>query len=160
MSATLKEGDQAPDFTLKSQDGREVSLRETCKGKDVVLYFYPKDFTTGCTAEAKAFSANYDRILEMGADVLGVSSDAGETHSRFANECGVKFALLSDDGGRVRELYGVRSSMGLFPGRVTFVIDSEGVVRRIFSSQLNPKRHVDEAIKALETVRSKRHSEG
>ncbi len=117
--------------------------------KNVVLYFYPKDFTVGCTAEAKSFSENYDEILGLGAEVIGVSSDTGESHKGFADQCGVRFTLLSDPGGKARKAYGVQSSFGLIPGRVTFVIDREGIVRRVFSSQLSPRKHVAEAIKAL-----------
>lgn len=145
-------GDRAPDFTLESQEGRTVSLKEYEGTKNVVLYFYPKDFTMGCTAEAKTFSDNYDEVLGMGAEVLGVSSDSARTHGDFAAECKVKFPLLSDPGGRVRELYGVKSSLGLFPGRVTFVIDKKGVVRHMFSSQVRPKQHVAEAIQALKAI--------
>ena len=152
MSSRLKEGDRAPDFELVSQDGQGISLEGVRRGKDVVLYFYPKDFTMGCTTETREFSAAYDRLVGMGAEVIGISSDTEETHARFASECGAKFPLLSDSGGKVRELYGVRPSMGLVPGRVTFVIDREGVVRRIFSSQLNPRRHVEEAVKALNEI--------
>ena len=152
VSSRLKEGDRAPDFELVSQDGQGISLEGVRRGKDVVLYFYPKDFTMGCTTETREFSAAYDRLVGMGAEVIGISSDTEETHARFASECGARFPLLSDSGGKVRELYGVRPSMGLVPGRVTFVIDREGVVRRIFSSQLNPRRHVEEAVKALNEI--------
>ncbi len=152
MTERIKEGDRAPDFALQAQDGRVISLHDFVGSKNVVLYFYPKDFTMGCTAEAKAFSTNYDALTEMGAEVIGISSDSIESHSSFANECDVKFLLLSDKGGKVRGIYGVRSSLGLLPGRVTFVIDKSGVVRRIFSSQINPRRHVSEAIEALKAL--------
>ena len=117
-----------------------------------MVYFYPKDFTVGCTAEAKAFSDNYDEVLRMGAEVMGISSDKQDTHSRFAVSCHVRFPLLSDEGGRVRNAYGVKTAFGLVPGRVTFVIDKDGVVRRVFSSQLNPARHVSEAVEALKAI--------
>ncbi len=152
MSAILKEGDAAPDFTLPTQDGRELSLHDFRGAKNVVLYFYPKDFTMGCTAEAKRFSENYGMLHEMGAEVIGVSSDSVESHQGFAAECGVSFPLVSDGKGELRSLYGVKKSMGFAPGRVTFVIDKEGTVRRIFSSQLNPRRHVDEAIQTLKAL--------
>ncbi len=152
MVAKIKEGDRAPDFTLQAQDGREVSLHEYSGSKNVVLYFYPKDFTSGCTAEARKFSLNYDAVIGMDAEVIGISSDSSESHNNFATECNVKFPLLSDRGGKVREMYGVRATLGLIPGRVTFVIDKSGVVRRIFSSQINPTRHVSEAIEALKSL--------
>ncbi len=145
----VKEGEKAPDFSLKSQDGRVVSLREFQGSKNVVLYFYPKDFTMGCTAEAIEFSANYDAVRALDAEVIGVSSDTTESHEGFAVKCNVKYPLLSDEGGKVRSAYGAKASLGLVPGRVTYVIDKEGVVRKVFSSQIHPRRHVTEAIEAL-----------
>lgn len=114
-----------------------------------MLYFYPKDFTLGCTAEAKTFGARRGEIEELDAEVLAISSDSVESHGRFAMECDVGFRMLSDLGGRVRKTYGAESLFGLIPGRVTFVIDKKGVVRRVFSSQTEPKRHASEAIEAL-----------
>jgi thioredoxin-dependent peroxiredoxin len=148
----LREGDKAPGFSLPSQDGAVISLKNYLGKKNVVVYFYPKDFTMGCTAETKSFGAEYDKLVEMGAEVIGISSDSTSSHARFANDCGAKFPLLSDRGGDVRSLYGVQASLGLFPGRVTFVIDKEGVVRKVFSSQMNPKKHVEEATKALSAL--------
>ena len=149
MSRRVKEGDTAPDFTLEAQDGRTVSLHDYRGSKNVVVYFYPKDFTMGCTTEAKTFGSNYDQVKNLDAEVIGISSDPADSHSRFANECGVKFPLLSDRDGKVRALYGVKSSLGIFPGRVTFVIDRQGVVRSVFSSQTNPKGHVSKALEVL-----------
>lgn len=147
-----KVGDKAPDFSLPAQDGRIISLRDFAGLKNVVLYFYPKDFTMGCTTETKAFGVSYDGIISMGAEVIGISSDSAESHRGFAQECGAKFPLLTDDGGKVREAYGAKS-MGVMPGRVTFVIDKKGVVRHVFSSQLRPKQHITEAIEALRTIK-------
>jgi thioredoxin-dependent peroxiredoxin len=152
LSAKVKEGDRAPDFSLHSQDGSTISLHDYAGQRSVVLYFYPKDFTMGCTAEAKTFSANYDEVRKMGAEVIGISSDSTTTHESFASACEVRFPLLSDEGARVRELYGVKSSLGIIPGRVTFVIDKDGIIRRVFASQMNPKRHVSEAIEALKAI--------
>ncbi|MDV3278702.1 MAG: peroxiredoxin [Nitrososphaerales archaeon] len=148
----LKPGDKAPDFELEAQDGRRVALHEFIGAKNVVLYFYPKDFTRGCTAETRSFGENYGVLQELGAEVIGVSSDDIESHREFAGECGAKFPLLADEEGRVRGLYGVQSSLGLIPGRATFIIDKEGVVRRVFSSQLNPRRHIAEAVEALKSL--------
>jgi peroxiredoxin Q/BCP len=146
-----KVGDKAPDFTLPAQDGRTVSLHEFAGTKNVVLYFYPKDFTAGCTQETKGFGENYEGLLEMGAEVIGISSDSAESHSGFAKECGARFPLLADVGGKVRAEYGAKS-MGLIPDRVTFVIDKKGVVRHRFSSQLKPRQHIAEAIEALKAI--------
>ena len=152
MANRVSEGDVAPNFSLPAQDGRVVSLTDFLGKKNVVLYFYPKDFTIGCTAEARNFSENYEELMELNAEVVGVSSDTAESHSDFAEECHVKYPLLSDRGGRVREIYGIKSSFGLIPGRVTFVIGSDGIVRHVFSSQISPKRHVAEAIESLKKL--------
>lgn len=148
----MKEGDSAPDFELPAHDGRKISLHEFKGSKNIVLYFYPKDFTTGCTLETKAFGENYDEISKLRAEVLGISDDTSETHKEFALACNANFPLLADAGGKVREIYGVSKSFGLIPGRTTFVIDKEGVIRRVFSSQLNFRKHIDEAIKSLKAL--------
>ncbi len=150
--AEVKEGDKAPDFTLRAQDGRVVSLHDFLGAKNVVVYFYPKDFTMGCTAEAKKFSENYGSVRSMDAEVIGISSDTAQSHEHFAEECGVDFPLLSDEAGSVRRDYGVKASLGLVPGRVTFVIDKHGIIRHIYSSQTHPKRHVAEALEALKSM--------
>ncbi len=147
----VKVGDRAPDFTLPDQSGEVVSLKDFLGKRSIVLYFYPKDFTVGCTTE---FSERYEEFKKLGAEVIGVSSDTVESHESFASECNASFTLLSDEGERVRSLYGVESSLGLIPGRVTYVIDRSGIVRHIFASQLNPKKHVKEAIETLRTIAS------
>ncbi len=152
MKGKVKVGDRAPDFTLSNQSGQMVSLHDFAGRRNVVLYFYPKDFTTGCTAEAKTFSENYDQFTEVGAEVIGVSSDSVESHEGFASKCNVSFLLLSDRKGEVRKTYGVSASFGLIPGRVTYIIDKDGVIRHIFSSQLNPKKHVREALDVLKSL--------
>jgi peroxiredoxin Q/BCP len=146
-------GDTAPDFALPSQKGGVVSLKDLLAAKEVVLYFYPKDNTPGCTTEAKAFRDSYEAFKEMGAEVVGVSSDSVDSHVDFASRCDLPFTLLSDPGGKVRKLYGVPSTIGFLPGRVTYVIDSKGVVRHIFNSQFNAAKHVDEAIRVLKLIR-------
>jgi peroxiredoxin Q/BCP len=115
----------------------------------VVLYFYPKDDTPGCTKEACTFRDDYAEFEAAGAAVLGVSGDSSESHRRFAAKHRLPFPLLADPGGKVRRLYGVPATLGLLPGRVTFVIDGAGIVRHVFSSQLNPARHVAEALGVL-----------
>ena len=146
-------GDTAPDFTLPSQSGEEVSLSDFVgKKKAVVLYFYPKDDTPGCTREACSFREEHERFGDLEAEVVGVSSDSVRSHQRFVEKHGLPFVLLSDEGGEVRKLYGVPNTLGLFPGRVTYVIDEEGVVRHVFSSQLGVTRHVEQALEALEEI--------
>ncbi len=148
MSNRLKVGDSAPDFTLPSQTGELVSLKQLIGSKEIVLYFYPKDFTTGCTAEACAFRDSYEVFKERGAEVVGVSSDPADSHKGFASKHSLPFILLSDEGGKVRRLYGASSAFGI-PGRVTYIIDRKGTVRHIFSSQFSPKKHIDEALETL-----------
>ncbi len=139
----------APDFTLPSQAGELVSLKDFIGTKPVVLFFYPKDDTPGCTKQACAFRDDYEEFGKLDAEVIGISSDSVDSHRRFVSKHDLPFTLLSDEGGKVRKLYGVQNSFGLFPGRVTYVIDEEGMVRHIFSSQLGVERHVEEAIEAL-----------
>jgi thioredoxin-dependent peroxiredoxin len=142
-------GSKAPDFTLPSQSGDMVSLDHFKGKKPVVLFFYPKDDTPGCTRQACAFRDDYEEFGKLDAEVIGISSDSVQSHRSFAAKHALPFTLLSDEGGKVRKLYGVQKSFGLFPGRVTYVIDEESVVRHIFSSQLGVERHVEEAVEAL-----------
>ena len=117
--------------------------------RNVVLYFYPKDETTGCIKEACTFRDNYEELTKLGAEVIGVSGQSVESHVSFASHYGLPFILLSDEGNKIRELYGVPSSMGIIPGRVTYIIDKKGMVRHIFNSQTQAQKHVEEAKKAL-----------
>jgi thioredoxin-dependent peroxiredoxin len=145
----VKVGDKALEFTLPSQMGDDVMLSEFFGKKNVVLYFYPKDETTGCTKEACTFRDNYEELTKLGAEVIGVSGQSVESHKSFASHHGLPFILLSDEGNKVRELYGVPSSMGIIPGRVTYIIDKKGMVRHIFNSQTQAQKHVEEAKKTL-----------
>jgi len=146
----VRVGDQAPNFTLPSQSGEFVSLHDL-RGKNVVLYFYPKDNTPGCTAQACAFRDQYEVFTHAGAEVIGVSSDSEESHQQFAAQYHLPFTLLSDVSGKVRKRYGA-TTMGLLPGRVTYVIDKDGVVRHMFSSAFNAQQHITEAVQALQKV--------
>lgn len=152
MTDAVKVGDRAPDFALKSQFGDFVRLSDFLGKKPVVLYFYPKDFTTGCTREACAFRDSYEAFKDAGAEVIGVSTATQEKHGEFAAAYKLPFKLLADEAGKVRQLYGVPSSLGLIPGRVTYIIDKSGVVRHVFNSQLNPEKHVEEALRVLKTL--------
>lgn len=150
----VKVGEAAPDFKLPSNSGGEVSLSEFKGKKSVVLYFYPKDETLGCTREACAFRDSYEAFKGQGAEVLGVSSDSVDSHKSFAEHHGLSFPLLSDPGGKVRKAYGVPSTLGFLPGRVTYIIDEEGIVRHVFDSQIHPERHIAEALKGLQKGKS------
>lgn len=145
----MKEGDPAPDFSLEAQDGKIISLKDYAGSKNLIIYFYPKDFTMGCTVETKTFSANYEEVRRLGSEVIGISSDPVESHGRFAKECHAEFPLVSDEGGKVRKAFGVKPTLGFLPGRVTFVIDKQGFVRNVFSSQTNPKGHISNALEVL-----------
>lgn len=152
--ASVKVGDQAPDFTLPTQDGKTVRLQDFRGQKAVVLYFYPKDETPGCTAEACAFRDSYEDFKDAGAEVIGVSSDSAESHQQFAAHHHLPFILASDSDGALRKLYGVAeedTKFGLLPGRVTYVIDKQGVVRLVFSSMFSPDKHISEALHILQS---------
>lgn len=149
---TVKVGEKAPDFTLPSQMGDNVTISEFLGKKNVVLYFYPKDETAGCTKEACTFRDNYEQLTSLGAEVLGVSGQSVESHKSFATHYGLPFILLADVDNKVRELYGVPSTMGIIPGRVTYIINKKGIVRHIFVSQTQAQRHVEEAKKTLTEI--------
>jgi peroxiredoxin Q/BCP len=145
---TVSEGTHAPDFTLQDQDGAELTL-SSMRGGWVVVYFYPKDDTPGCTAESCSFRDSHEAFTDAGAKVIGISSDSVESHRAFADKHRLPFTLLADTGGAVRKEWGVGRTLGVIPGRVTYVIDPDGVVRRRFSSQFSPKKHIDEALAVI-----------
>lgn len=145
----IKVGDTAPDFTLQSQAGESVTLSSFKGQKAVVLYFYPKDDTPGCTTESCTFRDSFQDFQELGAEVIGISSDSPDSHQAFASKYSLPFTLVSDTGSSVRKAYGVPTTLGLLPGRVTYVVDQTGTVRHMFNSQFNPKKHVDEALAVL-----------
>jgi peroxiredoxin Q/BCP len=147
-------GQRAPDFTLPAGDGRSVSLADFRGKKVVVLFFYPKDETPGCTREACEFRDSFDAFSEVGAEVIGVSDDDVESHKKFAANHRLPMTLLSDGGGKVREKFGVKAFLGIVPDRVTFVIDREGVVRHVFAARLRFGKHVDEALGVVKTLAS------
>ena len=142
-------GSPAPDFELPDQNGNAVRLSQFRGKSPVVLYFYPKDDTKGCTIEACAFRDDTPQFEAKGAVVIGVSDDSTQSHGKFAAKYNLGFILLSDKGGKVRKLYGVKKVLGIIPGRVTFVIDREGIVRHVFSSSIDFAGHVREALAAL-----------
>ncbi len=118
----------------------------------MVVYFYPKDFTRGCTAEACTFRDSYEAFKNLGAEVIGISGDNQSSHQAFAKQHRLPFILLSDTDGSVRKAYGVKKSLGLLAGRVSFVIDKKGIVRHVFSSQVRATSHVEEALNVLRSL--------
>ena len=148
----LTAGSKAPDFTLNSQHGAPVSLADFRGKKNVVVYFYPKDDTPGCTKESCAFRDHYTAFSDVGAEVIGISSDSEASHKAFAEKHRLPFLLLSDAGGKVRDAFRVPPTLGFLPGRVTYVIDKQGVIRHAFNSQMNATKHVDEALSMLKKL--------
>lgn len=148
----LEIGSAAPGFHLKTSGGEYVSLEDFHEKKNVVVYFYPKDFTRGCTAEACEFRDSYEEFKNLGAEVIGISGDSQQSHEAFATEHKLPFILLSDPDGSVRRSYDVKKSFGLIPGRVSFVIDKNGIVRHMFSSQSRATAHVSEALAVLKSL--------
>lgn len=145
--AKISAGDAAPDFDLPTADGT-VTLAQH-RGSWVVLYFYPADDTPGCTVEACTFRDAYEDFTDAGAVVIGVSGDPVDKHRAFAAKHDLPFTLAADSDGALRRTYGVAKTMGILPGRVTYVIDPEGVVREVFSSQFRVKQHTQRALEVI-----------
>lgn len=149
---SLKVGRTVPDFELRDTNGQPVRLSALLQHRVVVLFFYPKDGSPVCSAEACSFRDAYQAFVEAGAEVVGISSDSVESHDRFSARHRLPFVLLSDDGGAVRKLYGVPATLGIMPGRVTYVIDRRGVLRHTFSAQFAAQKHVDEALRIVRSL--------
>jgi peroxiredoxin Q/BCP len=148
----VRAGDRAPEFSLPDQDGNPVTLSAVLADRSVVLYFYPRDETLGCTIEACKFRDEHQLFRDAGAEVLGVSDDSVDSHRGFAQHRQLPFRLLSDAGGAVRERYGVGRLLGVLAGRKTFVIDRHGVVRYVFSSRIAMHKHVSEALRIVRAL--------
>jgi thioredoxin-dependent peroxiredoxin len=158
MARGIQAGDKAPDFTLPSQADEPVRLNDRLGERIIVLYFYPRDETRGCTAEACAFRDSHEVFAEAGAEVIGVSSDSVDRHAAFADHHKLPFTLLSDKDGQVRKSYGVPAALGLLPGRVTYVIDRTGTVRHVFNSMTNIGRHVNDALDVVKKLQAEREA--
>jgi len=145
----LRVGDKAPDFTLLDEEGRTVRLSDF-RGKNIVLFFYPKDMSPGCTREACTFRDYYNEFNNLNTVIIGVNMDPPSKHKKFKEMHNLPFILLSDPTGETIKRYGVGRWLGIILNRVTFIIDEEGIIRGIYKSQLMPKKHV---MKALHTIR-------
>jgi peroxiredoxin Q/BCP len=145
----LKPGDKLPHFILNDENHQPVNI-SSIAGKFLVLYFYPKDETSGCIKEACSFRDSFQDLVDAGAVVYGVSNDKPDSHALFKQKYKLPFSLLSDTGGELRKLLGVPGDLfGLLPGRVTYIFSSEGRLLQVFKSQLSPEKHVKEALKII-----------
>ena len=145
----LKVGDKIPNFTAKDSNGVEFKSQSFVGQKPLVIYFYPKDNTPGCTTQACSFRDQYEDFKDLGAEVIGISSDSVASHDKFSSQYKLPFILLSDSDKKIRKLFGVPTGMfGLLPGRVTYVIDKNGVVQMVFDSMLAGK-HIPKALDAI-----------
>ena len=153
MAAALGAGDRAPLIALPDAEGVE-RRSDQIGGSSLVLFFYPKDDTPGCTAEACAFRDSYSDLQALGAQVWGVSGDDATSHQRFAARHGLPFPLLVDRGNTLRQAFGVPTVLGLLPGRVTYVIDGNGVIRHVFNNLLDGPAHRREAMAALKAIQA------
>lgn len=147
--ASLKIGDRAPDFTAKTSAGDTIRLADYLGKKGLVLFFYPKDGTAVCTKEACAFRDSYSQFVDAGAEVIGISSDSDQSHLGFAQQNRLNFPLISDSDGALRKLFAVPKTLGIIPGRVTYVIDKDGIIRQIYSAMMASDEHVKQALAAL-----------
>ena len=150
--ATYAVGDHAPDFSATTYDGNQIRLADFLGKRALVLFFYPKDGTPICTQEACAFRDSYEQFIDAGAEVIGVSGDTEENHRAFARQHTLSFPLISDADGSLRQAFVVPKTMGIFPGRVTYVIDQAGIIRQVFSAQFASTEHVRQALIAVGAV--------
>ncbi|NGZ89594.1 peroxiredoxin [Psychroflexus maritimus] len=149
---TLSIGDIVPNFKSKNQDGEEFNSAEIIGKKPVVIFFYPKDFTPGCTKEACNFRDAYKDFQDYGAEVIGISGDSEKSHQRFAKKHQLPYTLLSDSSGKIRKKFGVKKSLlGLVPGRETFVLDKNGMLQMRFNN-LDANRHMKKALQKIKEL--------
>jgi peroxiredoxin Q/BCP len=154
---TLQVGDKIPNFLAKDTNGNDFDSSSVIGVKPVVIYFYPKDNTPGCTAQACSFRDQYEDFKDLGAEVIGISSDTIESHEKFAKRYKLPFLLLSDTNKKLRNLFGVKTSLfGFLPGRVTYVADKAGVIQLIFDSVM-ATNHIPKALKIIKKIASEKN---
>lgn len=142
-------GEKMPDFSVVDYKGNTIS-NETLKGKNAVMFFYPKDGSPVCTTEACSFRDNYEEFLKYDCQVVGISGDNNESHKKFAQKHNLNFPLVFDQKNKLRKLFGVKPNLlGLIPGRETFLIDKQGKIRLIFNSQMNANSHIEKTLEFL-----------
>lgn len=150
----IQMGDKIPEFSLKDQDGNAFSIASLIGKKVLVVYFYPKDYTPGCTKEACSFRDSYEDFKTLGAEVIGISDDSVTRHLKFSKSYKLPFILLSDSDNQVRKRFGVSSNLfGLIPGRVTYVVDKKGIVVLVFDS-MNASKHIKKAKETIEKLQN------
>jgi len=152
---TLEVGQKVPDVALTDAAGVTVQLASLIGNKTIVLYFYPRDDSYGCTIEACAFRDSYEDFLEAGAEVIGVSADSAADHKAFKAKHKLPFTLLTDASGAAAAGLGVKKSFGVLPGRVTFVIDRDGVLRNRFDFAVRMKEHVSQALALVKSLEAR-----
>ena len=147
----LKVGDRAPEFSLIDQHGKRFDSKDVFGKKYMVIYFYPKDNTPGCTKEACQFRDRYEDFTDNGAVVIGISTDSQKSHLRFAEKYKLPFTLLADSDKKVRRLFKIENNLIFLPGRETFVVDLEGKIIMAFNS-VNASEHMRRALKSLKSA--------
>lgn len=151
----LKVGDKIPNFTAKDTKGVDFDSQNIVGHKPIVIYFYPKDNTPGCTTQACSFRDQYEDFKDLGAEVIGISSDSVTSHQQFTNQYKLPFILLSDGDKKIRKLFGVPAQLfGLVPGRVTYVADKNGVIQMIFDNLMAAK-HIPKALSTIKKLASR-----
>lgn len=145
-------GDRVPDFSSNDSYGNVFESHTIVGKKPVVIYFYPKDNSPGCTAQACSFRDQYEDFKDLGAEVIGISSDGSASHDKFSKKYRLPFILLSDDHKKIRNLFGVKPHLfGLLPGRVTYIVDEKGIIRLIFDSVI-ATNHIPIALKTIKKI--------
>ncbi|WP_456423544.1 peroxiredoxin [Lutibacter sp.] len=147
----IEVGDEVPSFTLNDENGNLFTVNSTV-GKPMVIYFYPKDETSGCIKEACKFRDEFEKFKDLDVTVIGISADNVASHKKFKEKYNLPFILLADINNKVRKLFGVPKSMIFLPGRVTYVIDKKGIVQYIFNSQFKAEKHIENALKKLREI--------
>jgi len=148
---SLKIGDKLPSFSAKDTNGNIFNSQDYIGKQPLVIYFYPKDDTPGCTVQACSFRDNYQEFKDLGAEVIGISSDTVTSHLKFKSKFNLPFILLSDNDKKLRKLFGVQNSLFIIPGRETFVIDKQGLVVMVFNS-MSSEIHITKALKVLKKL--------
>jgi len=150
----LEVGDKIPSFTLKDQNNNDYSIDSIVGKQALVIYFYPKDDTPGCTKEACSFRDEFETFTNLNAKVIGISSDDVESHKEFAKKYNLPFTILADTNKDVRKMFGVPKYLGMIAGRVTYIIDKKGEILYVFNSMTNAEKHINEALKVLKKLGS------